>query len=144
MLKEFKNDELLFECTICGKDLIYKMPPNYEPKFLVEFGHYENIQFTCPNCEAEGRNITHVINLNIPEIEEMELEVMELEAPPEEVHSRNVVRNIMWSKRPDLKNKNRQRERQNFINANAAAIEQQRKQINAMRATGRGNNNATT
>lgn len=140
-LKNYENNVIYLVCEVCGQDSQYILPANYEPLFNKEVGSYENLIIHCEPCRQWGRNVTHVVNLNLPEFEEAELTVLELEAPAEEVQSRAVVRNIMWAKRPDLKKLNREQARQNYISLNAAAIEKARQQINlAKAAQERGNN----
>lgn len=105
MLKKFKNDQLEIHCLECG-DLIKKPIKGFEPKFLKEFGQYENLTVECQKCKTNGKEVHVHINLNIPE-GEMDEEDLEFEMTTHEINARKYVRDLMWSVRPDLKGKDR-------------------------------------
>ena len=128
-LRDYENEMIVFYCEVCEQEFHQQLPPNFEPRYLEEFGQYENLTLTCPTCVAAGRMVNHVLNLNLPIFEEEELEVLEVLAPVEEVNARQAMRKLMWEKRPDLKEKNRTAERERFIKENQQMIESTRTKI---------------
>lgn len=106
MLKKFNNGQINVGCVNCGNTFDTTVPNGFEPKFLEEFGQYENLIVRCPICKEKGTEVTIHINLNIPE-GEMDEEDLEFEMPAEEINARKYVRDLMWQVRPDLKTKDR-------------------------------------
>lgn len=125
----YENGEMRFFCDICQLESSMKIPPTFIPVYIDEYKAYENFNFECKNCKEAGRNVMHIININLPEFEEMELEVIELLAPEEEIQARRAIRNFMWNVRPDLKNKNRATERAEYIRKNKGAIDRLKSEI---------------
>lgn len=124
------RDEILIECGQCGVSTDHRVgQPNMD--YLDEFQEYTNPVFVCPNC-----NGVTVVNVNIPEFEEMEIEQIELDMPSNEVAARTAIRELMWKKRPDLKKKSRGTEREKFKKQNAAHIEKQKQNVKTYRNYG--------
>lgn len=115
-------------CQACKTSNAYNIR-EFSPTWNDEFQNYENLTLTCPFC-----GVITIINLNIPEVEEMEIEVMEELAPPSEIEQRDHIRAIMWDVRPDLKKLNRQQYREEYISKNKDKIEQIRAKIKQNRS----------
>lgn len=128
-VKNYQNGVVILECPVCNQDTAHELPVDYEPRYLEEFGQYENLSVPCQICEAEGRQVTNVVNINLPEFDEMELDVIEELAPAEEVISRQTVRDIMWNKRSDLKGKDRIKAREDYVMKNQERIDRTREEI---------------
>lgn len=117
MMIQLEGETLRVVCKNCGKENEYNLS-GWEPPFLEEFNQYENYSAPCDCGSLE------IINLNLPEHDEMEIEVVEELAPPEEVQQRKNVRDLMWKTRPDLKKKNRQKDKEDFVKKNQKNIDE--------------------
>lgn len=79
-------------------------------EFNEQFNQYMPIVIDCPGCEDRGENCTTFLNMNLPVVCEMEMHVMDEESEltsHEEREDRRFIRDIMWDKRPDLKDVDR-------------------------------------
>lgn len=103
-VKNYESGVVTSICSNC-KQTFSEDISEYSPKFLEEFGEYENLYMRCM-CGT-----IMVINVNIPIHDEEEIEVMEVLAPLHEVNARRFVRKLMWEKRSDLRTKDREKER---------------------------------
>ena len=101
MILGYNEGVISFVCSVCGRE-DYEDISEREIQYNEELDEYYPIIVDCSHCEAEGSHVSTVVNINIPEIDEMELEVMELLAPKEECTARREIRKLMWEKRPDL------------------------------------------
>ena len=119
-----KNDKITIFCGNCDTESVHSFDEK-DVEFNEEFGQYNNPGFECPNCKS-----LTIVNFNLPEFDEMELEIMALDMPDFEIRARKAIRNAMWKKRPDLKKKNRNTEIKKFTAQNAAGIAKQRARIN--------------
>ncbi len=105
-VKKYENGKLVLQCSQCDGDFDCEVPADYTPKYLPEFEQYECLAFECPCCKKNGKNVTVVLNLNLPESEYDE-EDLEYQMPFKEINSRKLIRDLMWDVRPDLKGKDR-------------------------------------
>lgn len=99
------NNKLNLSCGQCGEP--YEADTtDLESNFNEEFGEYENLVFPCPHCVGNRRMGIEMINMNLPLLDEMEMEVMAEDSPfttSEERAFRRCVRRLMWAVRTDLK-----------------------------------------
>lgn len=115
---QLEGETLRVVCLNCGIESEFNLS-GWEPQFLEEFKQYENYAAPCEHCGS-----MEIININLPEHDEMELDVMEELAPPEEVEQRKKVRDLMWKKRPDLKKKDRKKDREDFVKKNQINLDE--------------------
>ncbi len=101
ILKKYDGvkDEITYACN-CGLVNTFDCS-SYESTFLEEFNEYKNLKMEC-QC-----GMIHILNMNIP-VDEMSEYELEMDIMPyDEINQRKYVRDIMWSKRTDLKLLNR-------------------------------------
>lgn len=138
-VKAVIGDTVTVVCHVCGKDASHDVS-DYSPKFLAEFQEYENLTLKCPHCASEGKEVWMTVNINIPEFEEDEVDVVEAIMDTQETNARRFIRNLMWAKRPDLKKKNRAAEIQKYVARNKDKIKKMREEGAKMRAQMKGLN----
>lgn len=75
----------------------------FDPQIVPETGTYETLRTECPAC-----NQITFFNMDLPESEHDEQEIYEEPFfPPGEKEARELVRQVMWKARKDLKGKDR-------------------------------------
>ena len=121
MILKYEEGVVHFVCSHCGKEDAEDISER-EVQYNEEFDEYFPVIVDCSHCEAEGSHVSTVVNVNIPEIDEMELEVMELLAPTEECKARREIRKLMWEKRPDLADNCPIETAENYRNENAKPL----------------------
>jgi hypothetical protein len=106
IIKRYEVGQLNISCNACGGSFTTKVPSEFTPKFLEEFGQYENLIVYCPMCKEKGNDVTIHINMNLPE-GDLDEEDVEYQMPLDEINARKYIRDLMWDIRPDLKGKDR-------------------------------------
>lgn len=106
MIKAYKDGIFTVHCPNCKTDFP-KSLEDYNPEYIEEFQEYPNFMIPCPNCEKNDENVLIGINMNLPELSDMEADVMELDesqggASEQEKNARRAIRAAMWEYRPDL------------------------------------------
>lgn len=121
------RDEIRIRCENCKTETTHTVG-DANMDYLEEFKQFSNPVFACPACPS-----VTAVNINIPVFEEEEIEAMELDMPPEEIVSRSSIRGVMWRKRPDLKNKDREKERKKYVDENGDRIKRERENVERIR-----------
>lgn len=138
-LKMFADDKVTIICHTCGREATHDVS-DFAPSFVEEFQQYQNLSLECPHCAAEGKQTIMFININIPEFEEDEVDVVEAYMDSAETNARRFIRNLMWAKRPDLKVKDRVAEISKHVEMNKDKIQKMREEGASIRAQIKGLN----
>lgn len=84
----------------CNAEIVHVMKEEIE--FMEEFGEHRNLAVECSTC-----NLLHFLNMNLPIGDYTEVELEETVMPFQDIHNRQVLRDIMWDRRKDLRGKDR-------------------------------------
>lgn len=95
MLKEIRGNILINECHHCKALNEYDIT-GLRSEYLEEFGEYENLGFSCPNCDS-----SIVFNMNIP-TDDIDEPFASGDLPEAEEIQRYYVRLLMRMTRADL------------------------------------------
>ena len=110
------GDIFTFDCPACGTTNSTDIT-EYDPQYVEEIGAYENFMVTCTNCR-----VMIGFNMQIPLFEAAESEGYFEYASDQDRQLREVIREIMWRRMPDLKEKNREIEEENYIKENGIGV----------------------
>lgn len=137
-VKYSDGENVTVVCHECGGASSHSMV-EVTVSYREEHGQFDNVAVECPLCTKEGKSVTVFINLNIPEFEEDEIYESEVFMDLPERNSRAFVRKIMWSKRPDLKTKDFEKEREKHAKKHSDRIKNDRTRAAKERSRLRGN-----
>ena len=87
-----------------------------------ENGEYYPVGLVCLECEKNGRDNVTFLNVNIPIIDDMEVEVMEHLADEMDRNARRQIRKFIWDFLPELKNVNRTQYETDYAEQNAERL----------------------
>ena len=99
-------------CGVCGKETSHDIS-GWVPVFNEEFNQYEALPLKCVCGTAE------FLNVHIPPISDMEVEVMEYLVDESDRNARNEIRKIIWQKLPEYADVDRDQYEQKYATENA-------------------------
>ena len=105
-----------FNCPACGAENSTDIN-EYNPHYLEEIGGYENLTVTCHNCR-----VMIGFNIQIPIFEAAESEGYFQYASEEDRQLREIIREIMWRRMPDLQGRDREAEEAAYIEENGIGV----------------------
>lgn len=100
---------LSFNCPSCGHRNSTDIT-EYNPQFLEEIGTYENLSVTCPSCRVQVG-----FNMALPLFEAAEPPGYFEYASDDEMSLREILRDIMWERMPELQGRDREAEEAAYI-----------------------------
>ena len=100
---------LSFDCPACGHRNSTDIT-EYNPQFLEEIGTYENLSVTCPSCQVQVG-----FNMALPLFEAAEPPGYFEYAAEDEKILREILRDIMWERMPELQGRDREAEEAAYI-----------------------------
>lgn len=111
-----ENTEIVTtKCGVCGRESNHDIS-EWVPVFNEEFNQYEALPLKC-ECGT-----TEHLNVQIPPISDMEVEVMEHLADESDRTARNEIRKIIWQKLPEYAGKNREQFESDYATENAEEL----------------------
>lgn len=113
---QLDGDIFTFNCPACGTTNSTDIS-EYDPQFHEEVGDYENLMVTCTNCR-----VMIGFNMQIPLFEAAESESFFQYAGNEEKKLRNIIREIMWRRMPELRERDRESEEAAYIEENGIGV----------------------
>ena len=105
-----------FDCPACGTENSTNIM-DYDPQYLEEIGDYENFAITCTNCRTMIG-----FNMQIPIFEAAEPESYFEYASDEDRNLREILRHIMWTRLPHLRERDRESEEAAYIEENGIGV----------------------
>ena len=106
---QLEGEIFTFDCPACGTTNSTDIS-EYDPKFIEEIGAFENLMVTCTNCR-----VLVGFNMQLPLFEAAESEGYFEYASEDDRKLREVVREIMWRRMPDLQGRDREAEEAAYI-----------------------------
>ena len=113
---ELEGNIFTFDCPACGTTNSTDIE-EYDPQFVEEIGNYENLMVTCTNCR-----VIVGFNMQIPLYEAAESEGYFQYANDDERNLREVIREIMWRRMPELQGRDREAEEKAYIEENGIGV----------------------
>ena len=113
---QLEGEIFTFDCPACGTTNSTDIS-EYDPKFIEEIGAFENLMVTCTNCR-----VLVGFNMQLPLFEAAESEGYFEYASEDDRKLREVVREIMWRRMPDLQGRDREAEEAAYIAENGVGV----------------------
>ena len=113
---ELEGNIFSFDCPACGTTNSTDIE-DYNPQFVDEIGNFENLMITCTNCR-----VMVGFNMQIPIFEAAESEGYFEYASEEDRKLREVIREIMWRRMPELQGRDREAEERAYIEENGIGV----------------------